>query len=231
MLINLRNALMAGKRKQTAKDYVQSGLIAMWDGIENAGWGVHDANATVWKDLTGNGYDFVKIGAITRWAEDAAVFDGSNNNGPEGWNIDGILTLEVVGISELSSFFAFSLHTSGTQPRKMFSILPAGNRGFQFADSAPSMFKDWSSARWSVAATWSNSDKQDAQYYNGQFAPSNSGTSGWSVPRNSAILGRHSNDQYKYKGELCCIRAYSRALAADEIAANYAVDKARFGLP
>jgi hypothetical protein len=35
----------------TAKDYIQDGLVAMWDGIENAGWGVHDPNATVWKDL------------------------------------------------------------------------------------------------------------------------------------------------------------------------------------
>lgn len=43
----------------TAKDYVQDGLISMWDGIENAGWGVHDPNATVWKDLSGNGHDFV----------------------------------------------------------------------------------------------------------------------------------------------------------------------------
>ena len=38
----------------TARDYVQDGLIAMWDGIENAGWGVHDPNATVWKDLVGS---------------------------------------------------------------------------------------------------------------------------------------------------------------------------------
>lgn len=37
----------------TARDYVQAGLVAMWDGIENAGWGVHDPNATVWKDLIG----------------------------------------------------------------------------------------------------------------------------------------------------------------------------------
>lgn len=38
----------------TAADYVQDGLIAMWDGIENAGWGIHDQNATFWKDLIGN---------------------------------------------------------------------------------------------------------------------------------------------------------------------------------
>ena len=37
MLINLRNGMMAGG-KPTARDYVQDGLIAMWDGIENVGW-------------------------------------------------------------------------------------------------------------------------------------------------------------------------------------------------
>lgn len=37
----------------TAKDYIQNGLVAMWDGIENVGWGQHDSNATVWKDLVG----------------------------------------------------------------------------------------------------------------------------------------------------------------------------------
>ena len=36
-----------------ASAYVQDGLIAQWDGIENAGAGQHDANATVWKDLKG----------------------------------------------------------------------------------------------------------------------------------------------------------------------------------
>ena len=41
----------------SAKSYVQDGLVAMWDGIENAGWGTHDANATTWVDLTGNGHD------------------------------------------------------------------------------------------------------------------------------------------------------------------------------
>jgi hypothetical protein len=42
-----------GRKDYTAKDYVQDGLVAMWDGIENAGRGVHDDTATVWKDLVG----------------------------------------------------------------------------------------------------------------------------------------------------------------------------------
>ena len=37
-----------------SSSYVQSGLIAQWDGIDNAGTGTHDPNATVWKDLVGN---------------------------------------------------------------------------------------------------------------------------------------------------------------------------------
>ena len=37
----------------TALDYVQDGLIAHWDGVENAGNGVHDSSATTWKNLAG----------------------------------------------------------------------------------------------------------------------------------------------------------------------------------
>ena len=42
-----------GEARCSARDYVQDGLIAMWDGIENAGWGIHDPNATTWIDLIG----------------------------------------------------------------------------------------------------------------------------------------------------------------------------------
>ena len=37
----------------TARDYVQNGLIAMWDGIENAGWGIHVDSLSQWNDLIG----------------------------------------------------------------------------------------------------------------------------------------------------------------------------------
>ncbi len=34
--------------------YVSSGLVAQWDGVENAGRGVHSDSPTVWKDLVGS---------------------------------------------------------------------------------------------------------------------------------------------------------------------------------
>ena len=49
-----KNSKIDDKRfrpKPSARDYIQDGLVAMWDGIENAGWGKHDDNATEWVDL------------------------------------------------------------------------------------------------------------------------------------------------------------------------------------
>ena len=37
----------------TSASYVQDGLIAQWDGIDNVGTGTHDPTATTWKDLKG----------------------------------------------------------------------------------------------------------------------------------------------------------------------------------
>ena len=45
--------------QQTASQYVQDGLVAQWDGIENAGAGLHDDKTNVWTDLTGNGWNLV----------------------------------------------------------------------------------------------------------------------------------------------------------------------------
>ncbi|MBO7688218.1 MAG: hypothetical protein J6V72_17675, partial [Kiritimatiellae bacterium] len=46
--------LSAQATTYTSASYVQDGLITQWDGIDNAGTGAHNPNATVWKDLAGN---------------------------------------------------------------------------------------------------------------------------------------------------------------------------------
>ena len=37
--------------------YVQRGLVAQYDGINNAGTGLHDPRATTWKNLAGDSLD------------------------------------------------------------------------------------------------------------------------------------------------------------------------------
>ena len=55
-----------------AFSYIQSGLVACYDGIENAGAGVHDPNATTWVDLTGNGNDGT-VGSGITWVANGWV--------------------------------------------------------------------------------------------------------------------------------------------------------------
>ena len=50
---------VAAAARGAVDGYVQSGLIAHWDAIDNVGTGVHDASATTWKDLTGLHTDMV----------------------------------------------------------------------------------------------------------------------------------------------------------------------------
>ena len=40
----------------TAADYIQDGIVCMYDGIENAGWGIHGQNETKWLDLISGSY-------------------------------------------------------------------------------------------------------------------------------------------------------------------------------
>ena len=47
----------------TSASYVQNGLIAQWDGIDNQGTGTHDPTATTWKDLKGNN-DLTIVGGL-----------------------------------------------------------------------------------------------------------------------------------------------------------------------
>ena len=61
MLIAARNAMLA-EGDLSAKSYVQDGLVAMWDCLENVGFGQFDQSATTWVDLSGNGYDMSMTG-------------------------------------------------------------------------------------------------------------------------------------------------------------------------
>ena len=51
----------------TSKDYVQAGLVAQWDGIDNMGTGAHVSNASVWKLVASQGADAVESGTALPW--------------------------------------------------------------------------------------------------------------------------------------------------------------------
>lgn len=196
----------------SAKDYVQDGLVAMWDGIENAGWGMHDASAKTWKDLAGNN----DITSVTNsiWGEDHLVLGGVGLCGivPE---INDVVTLEIVQIvtSQNGGIISFGqitrqIHSNGT-------VWFEGQRSYG-----------------GVAVTINEPHSQSAIYaehlgtvfLDGAPATKVTGSSGFNVAHNT--LGEFGT--YRSKNTLYCIRVYDKALSESEIARNYAIDKARF---
>lgn len=222
----------------TARSYVQDGLIAMWDGIENAGWGVHDANAQNWTALVG-GVDAVTMTGKLGWSDRAAVFSGNSTY----LRINSLfgklqsLTIEVCHKA---------MPLSGSGYGALFSCLESGGVGIQ---------QNANFTRWYMQA----GAPTNGTYYGGrpleavdefqtvsislgnefstyknaqQFGTT---VTGQGVRYNNYYayyqIGRDPGDAGNIKGDVYCVRLYSRALTAAEIAANYAIDKERFNLP
>ena len=232
MLINLRNALMAGKRKPTAKDYVQDGLVAMWDGIENAGWGVHNPSATTWKDLINS--------------RDLSVSDQAT------WENDGLAITQRItgGIAYSSLYFSdsdivsievgfdLSSDSSNGQGRALFcnsnnrSVMGNGldgirSRGAQSVWSARDL-----NGKFTASVIYASSASGDAIYCDGVSKSTNEAAGNWNNSLYIRIGSKSLNNKsISIIGKCYFVRLYSRALTADEIARNYAIDKERFNLP
>ena len=53
------------------------GLVFYYDGIYNAGSGVHDSTISTWKDLSGNGKDVTVNGVV--FEDNRLLFDGKDD--------------------------------------------------------------------------------------------------------------------------------------------------------
>lgn len=214
----------------TARDYVQDGLIAMWDGIENAGWGTHDANAPV--DLVTNTRLKTVGGVLTtdttfdapagayyytnveefRQALNARDFTFETVVRAEKGSNNGIVSIDSRGLWIYASIdynvstvnCMAKSYAQGASPRfrneGMFSICVVGRQ-------TPSLFLN------GIEYQFSYGDLDEAK--NNTFFIG--GMNGIAVF--ASALKKFGN-----------VRLYSRALTADEISHNYAVDKARFKL-
>ena len=232
MLINLRNALMAGKRTPTAKDYVQSGLVAMWDGIENAGWGTHDASATTWNELVSD--TSVAVASGVSWTANSATASGLSarwatigTDTTLGGTIDSALSLNAVFKTTDSANLQFVL--LDMLRRDCLGIAPDA-LGIGLRQAIP--ITTTSGKIWSLTANYESSSAQtsDDAYVNGA-ANANRGYANFSNPTTADIaIGGGYNSGW-FSGEIYNLRVYSRKLTAQEIAANYAIDKKRFNLP
>lgn len=198
----------------SASAYVQEGLVAMWDGIENAGWGEHDYELGVCVDLIGG-----KTLTGTVEEESFVVEQQKTIN-----NVDtsGDMTIEWVwrdsGADRNSQLFTF---TAQNAYRYQVTDVRVGYQNYQV--------RYWNgTAQTTVYPMLKKVRGGTVSYGEGLF----------SVFREGVLVGSYDNAVAADSTRFLCskgsafnsIRIYSRTLSAEEVAYNHMIDKARFGL-
>lgn len=220
----------------TARDYVQNGLIAMWDGIENAGWGVHDPNATVWVDLIGGHVLNVDNGGS--WADDCLVCNGTRR-GAYGSNLTGgaPLVLEAVVQATTASSWRILWHQSEWRDGVRLTRCLVFSSPTELWLASAYGRTDVSSViadKTALHVGYDNSGISHLRINGSDAAFSTSATSWYGTDGGNvfAFGGASSTSAaYALACKIYSFRLYSRAITAAEIAANYSIDKARFNLP
>lgn len=122
----------SSKESISAKSYVQNGLDAMWDGIENIGWSMHDENSQEWVDLVG-GSPSLMLNAQTHFSKNALVRQGKDGRITGYPNIDwsnplSERTLEFVMSAEnlpeniaTTNYYFFAMQSNGGANRILWS--------------------------------------------------------------------------------------------------------------
>lgn len=79
IIVKYKDGSFTTMRFNKGNEYVQSGLIAYLDGINNTGFG-HSDDTQTWKDLSNHGNDAILYNTPT-WSNNSLTFNGQNNYG------------------------------------------------------------------------------------------------------------------------------------------------------
>ena len=227
----------------------------MWDGIENAGWGVHDPNAKTWTNLAQDKWH-LWVNPVVVWTDNAArkpTMDGFNiaTNGPALTAAEEALARTV----ELVVTWTGEWQHTGNSYNKvaiLFNWGQAGNGGKTFflsgADSNrfSAQSRPAGSTRYALSGHLSDIPVNQPFQLSADFAaeinarPTRLALNGVAVTGTTYIgrdgtlgitLGGPVSHHYYLLGDIHCVRVYDRVLTAEEIEHNYKTDSIRFALP
>lgn len=228
-------ALSLNAAAYTSASYVQSGLIAQWDGIDNAGIGTHVSNTNIWKDLKGS-LDMT-LTSKGSWTSDgkALYVDGMGAQGASA--TPAYKTIEIV--YKMTKDGGRLLFVSGLKSR-IVAVDPASGSPKKiyfngYGSSGKDKYFSWpldTQNIYSTAATYdgdtTTSHVKDV-YCDGVYRNDGTNENDWGVGDGKVAVGdRRLEKAYPWTGNVYAIRLYDRELTMDEIAANRAIDVARF---
>lgn len=226
--------------------YVTDGLMAFWDGEWNSGGGLHDATSNTIVDVSGNGRDAT---LASGWSVGDKSFIASDR-----YSVG--IARKAGEFDELVAAGGYTIECV-FKPNGTGDACYIGN-GCGFGAYSGTLFRHQAVNQYrgsGVSATVAYDTRQDIVGNSWHFALSVSlGLStktfvNGSLGNNRANVGglvgdlypqyvgltingvwRNANAGITGGGEFYCVRYYKGALTDEQIAANYAVDKARFNL-
>ena len=214
-----------------AKDtshYVQDGLIACWDGVENAGLGQHAASTETWTDTIGN-VSFALTNVVVH--EDRMFFSGTAFGKLTATDTAATFALAKNGTVEVvyasTNGLGSQLVVQSSSASTISIGLYSGDRLIVSCASGSPTFTYTSGSKTNVVAVRYSSGKAQNAFINGS-AGKTGNNNYWSRSDTTTTLGALSNLTGYFKGAIYAIRLYSRRLTDAELAANYAVDFHRF---
>ena len=236
-------ALSLNAAAYTSASYVQSGLIAQWDGIDNVGIGTHVSNTNIWKDLKGS-LDMA-LTSKGSWTSDgkALYVDGMGAQGagatPAYKTIEVVFKMtkddgRLIFVSGLQSRFVVMDPTKDNATLKRVYFNGYGT------SSGNDKYFNWpldTAKIYSAAATYKGDSNVSSEsgshvkdvYGDGVYRNDGTQGNGWGVGDGKVAVGdRTLAKSYPWTGNVYAIRLYDRELTMDEIAANRAIDVARF---
>ena len=219
------------KRFLTSASYCQNGLLANWDGIDNAGTGVHDASSATWKNLSPNRLELAEDGLdLTvrsgKWGDSSLMSVGSSTPAASGSTNFTMNTLEIVYQNANTNASAILFSGGNVGGLRIDRYLALGTSYIAWIDGAAT--KAFSGQVPGInSLVWTNPDA----YANGEpLAYVESFNAGWGLGTSRTInLGcRITGNAYPFTGDIHAIRAYSGKLTAQQVAYNHKVDDIRF---
>ena len=230
--------------------YIRKGLVANFDGIDNAGTGAHDSSATAWTDLTGNGNNATKASSTT-W------------NGTDGWTSTSAQPFTIpagsgsattiAGTTATKVFTAqFAVKPSRHNARQTFfgqydknGVAIEHNSGdsnkpgymrayYNYIPGSIAAADDKftqilvTSGEWASMSLLSDTAQQTI-WKNGESSQTFVKTLNGTLTNICAsIIGGDTRSTQGYQGTYNAFRLYNRVLSEDEVKVNAAIDDRRF---
>lgn len=241
---NKVKTISSNEHQYTAKDYVQDGLVAMWDGIENVGFEMHDPNTTIWKDLV-HGIELEAQYSHIEWNSDSLLVKGKWIT--QDQNAFGYLQTQFFDAPKAGANCGYTLEivskTTSTGSNNLFGQRYVAINIFSYDNKICAWLGNGNNTESSLlvgqkgVASFvivnNGSTYDHSSYANGILSRQYFGRAYYGELYMLGIFGVGQGQYSSWgiaEGDYYNVRLYSRPLTADEISYNYKIDKARFNI-